>query len=162
MSQEYPFKGIPLTVSVARHHLPILLLDGKPHRRIEIIRRMEEVQQAEVAGIRKAQAADQTGDAGQVGARTQGGQHEHQPQEGGGASAGRAQRLEGAQPGEPEEVGNLRVQRIEQQIAQIKSQLLGLGPSIPAASRNNTTCAANRAAGAKPAPRRAVTGPITR
>ncbi len=42
MSQEYPYAGIPLTVSVARYHIPILLRDGKPHRRIEIIRRMED------------------------------------------------------------------------------------------------------------------------
>lgn len=50
MSQEYPFKGIPLTTSVARHHVPILLQDGKPHKRVDIIRRMEEAH-AEQGGV---------------------------------------------------------------------------------------------------------------
>jgi len=62
------------------------------------------VQEAVIAGVGEAQAADQTGDAGQVRAKAQCGQHQHQPQEGGGAGASRAERLEDAQPGPPEEL----------------------------------------------------------
>ena len=64
---------------------------------------MEKVEETVIAGVGKAQAADQTGDAGQVGAQAQGSQHEHQPEEGGVPGAGRAQGLEGAQPGQPQE-----------------------------------------------------------
>ena len=64
---------------------------------------MEEVQQAVIAGLRQPQGPHQAGDAGQIGAQAQGGQDDHQPEEGGGAGAGRAERLEGAPKGPPEE-----------------------------------------------------------
>ena len=64
--------------------------------------RMEEMQQAVVAGFGQAQAPHQAGDAGQIGAQAQAGQDHHQPEKGGGAGAGRAQRLEGAPKGRPE------------------------------------------------------------
>jgi hypothetical protein len=64
--------------------------------------RMEEVQQAIVTGLGQAQASHQAGDPGQIGAQAQGGQDDHQPEEGAGAGAGWAERLEGAPKGAPE------------------------------------------------------------
>ena len=63
---------------------------------------MEEVQQAIVTGLGQAQASHQAGDPGQIGAQAQGGQDDDQPEEGGGAGAGRAEGLEGAPKGRPE------------------------------------------------------------
>ena len=68
-------------------------------------RGVEKVEQAIITGVRKAQGADQAGDPSQVGAEAESGQHHHQPEEGGGASAGWAEGLEGAQPSAPEEEG---------------------------------------------------------
>ena len=67
-------------------------------------RGVKKVEQAVIAGVGKTQTADQTGDARQVGAKAQSGQHDHQPKEGGGPRTGWTQGLEGAQPGEPQEV----------------------------------------------------------
>ena len=69
---------------------------------------MEKAEQAVIAGVGKAQTADQTGDARQVRAKAQSGQHDHQPKEGGGPGTGWTEGLEGAQPGEPQEVRALR------------------------------------------------------
>ena len=66
---------------------------------------MEEVQQAKVTGFGQAQSSHPTGDAGQIGAQAQGGQDDHQPEEGAGAGAGGAERLEGAPKGGPEQPG---------------------------------------------------------
>jgi len=67
-------------------------------------RGVKKVEQAVIAGVGKAQTADQTGDARQVRAKAQSGQHDHQPKEGGGPGTGWTEGLEGAQPGEPQEV----------------------------------------------------------
>jgi len=67
-------------------------------------RGVKKVEQAVIAGVRKAQTANQTGDARQVGAKAQSGQHDYQPKESGGPGTGWTEGLEGAQPGEPQEV----------------------------------------------------------
>ena len=65
--------------------------------------RMEEVQQAIVAGFGQAQAPHQAGHARQIRAQAQGCQDNHQPEEGGGSGASRAERLNGAPNGPPKE-----------------------------------------------------------
>ena len=69
-----------------------------------------QMQQAIVTGFRQAQAPHQAGDASQIGAQAQGGQDDHQPEEGGGAGAGRAERLEGA-PKENRSFGKARKEK---------------------------------------------------
>jgi len=64
--------------------------------------RVEEVEQAVIAGFRQTQAPDQAGDTGQIGAEAEAHQNDDQPEEGGGAGAGRAEGLEGAPKSRPE------------------------------------------------------------
>jgi len=66
---------------------------------------MAEVEAAVIAGVGEAEAADQAGDARQVGAEAEGGQDHGRPEEGGGAVASWAEGLDGTPPGEPEEPG---------------------------------------------------------
>jgi hypothetical protein len=65
--------------------------------------RVEEVEQAVIAGFRQTQAPDQAGDAGQIGAEAEAHQNDDQPEEGGGAGTGRAEGLEGAPKSRPED-----------------------------------------------------------
>ena len=100
------------------------MLEGLPPQlgqTVQVQRRgMEEVQQAVIAGVGKAEAADQTGHAGQIGAQAQSGQDEHQPQEGRGAGAGWAEGLDGAQPSQPEEVRAFGKGEAKREVAHIR------------------------------------------
>ena len=107
------------------------VLQGRPPQLGQTVqvqcRGMEEVQQAVIAGVGKAEASDQAGDAGQVGAQAQSRQDEHQPQEGGGAGAGWAEGLDGAQPGQPEEVGAFGKGEAKRAVAHIRKHIYAIG-----------------------------------
>ena len=107
------------------------VLEGLPPQAgqpVQIHRRgMEEVEQAVIAGVGQAEAADQAGHPRQIGAQTQRGQNEHQPQERGGAGAGRPEALDGAQPGQPEEGGALSKRGAKRVVAHIRKHIYAFG-----------------------------------
>src|SRR5271157_3679439 len=125
------------------------------------------MEQAVITRGGEVQAADQAGAPRQVGPEAEGGQDDRQPEEGGGAVASRAEAVDGAPPGEPEEEGTFggagvaggggpssdtqytvsdmtttrRIQQLEQPIDRIKRNLLALGPLHPGSlTRQYSVC----------------------
>ena len=76
----------PLTRTSLRRNKRLESLLPEPGQQLQVQSgRMEEVQQAVIAGVGQAQTPHQAGHARQIGAQAQGGQDDRQPEEGGGA-----------------------------------------------------------------------------